>query len=223
MIDRLRNLQGRDVEHQLCLSADVPISVKVKDFQGNNEVIQGRADWALGYGINKNVTGSILVVAKADRSETAPIGLAQLMVYMAAIYESRVGKDNNRVFGMLADSTEFKFCYIDCTRKLLVSNTFRWATQQSTILTYLDTILLDTFKTSPSAKPARVNARNRPRYFKGLWRFGPEDEIEDEEDMATNDNHVEQIKVENSPFVESSGGPPEGVPRKGSRTRHITV
>lgn len=90
---------------------------------------------------------SILVVAKAERSETAPIGLAQLMVYIAAIHESRLGKENNRVFGMFADSAEFKFCYLDCDCKLLVSNTLHWATQRSRILTYLDTVLLDAFET----------------------------------------------------------------------------
>ena len=115
------------------------------------------------------------------------------MVYLAAIYQSTLGKENNRIFGMLADSSEFKFCYLDCNRMLLVSNPFRGATQQSTILTYLDTVLLDAFKTSPNAKPARLNARTRPRYFKGLCRFGPEDEMDDEEEMAPNENFVDEI------------------------------
>lgn len=196
LIDRLRNLEDQDAYHHLRLSAEVPVTVKVKDLYGNDEVIRGRADWALGYGRNKTDTGSILVVAEAKGPGKAFVGLPQLMVYMAAIFESRRNRTNHSVFGMLADSGKFQFAFLDHNKKLFVSNLFKWSSQKSTILTYIDTILLNAIHSSPHTTPTKTgntSLLNYPRYLKGQWKFGEDSEDEADEE-AGDDDFVDVIR-----------------------------
>lgn len=179
----------------------------MKDLYGNDEVIRGRADWALGYGKNKSDTGSILVVAEAKGSGKAFVGLPQLMVYMAAIFESRRGRENYSVFGMLADSGNFQFAFLDHTKKLFVSNLFKWSSQKSTILTYIDTILLDAIQSSPHTTPTKIgntSLRNYPRYLKGQWKFGEDSEDEADEE-AGDDDFVDVIRDHDRLVLRSTG------------------
>ena len=207
-MDRLRNLQDQDAHHLLLLSAEVQVNIKVKDLDGKDEIIRGRADWALGYGRDKNETGSILLVAEAKGPGKAFVGLPQLMVYMAAVHESRRSRINNNVFGMLADAGKFQFAFLDRTKKLFVSNLFKWSSQKSTILAYIDTILLDAIHSSPHTTLTKIrntNLRNYPRYLKRQWKFGGESEDEADEEVG-DDEFVDVIK-DHDPLVLRSRSP----------------
>ena len=196
LIDRLQKLEEQDAHRHLLLSAEVQVSVKVKDPDEKDEIIKGRADWALGYGRNKNDTGSILIVVEAKGSGKAFVGLPQLIVYMAAVFESRRGRTKNTVFGMLADSGVFQFAFLDHNKKLFLSNVFMWAGQKSTILTYIDTILLDAIKSSPHTTPTKArntSLRNYPFYLKGPWKFGEDSDSETDEE-AGDDDFVDVIR-----------------------------
>jgi hypothetical protein len=99
--------------HQLILLAEVPVSVKIKGDNGKHELIKGRADCVLGYGKTKANTGPILIVVEAKLRSNVLIRLSQMMVYMAAVQEARLGHTNNTAFGMLSDNVEFRFAFLD--------------------------------------------------------------------------------------------------------------
>lgn len=65
IMDRLRHSEGKDSRHWLQISAEVPVSIRIKDVYGNHEMVKGRAEWTLGYGTDKNDTGPILLVVEA--------------------------------------------------------------------------------------------------------------------------------------------------------------
>jgi hypothetical protein len=134
-------------------------------------------DWALNYEATK--PGSILIVWVAKRVGQAATGLPQLLVYMAGVLEARRDRINQTVFGMLSDSGTFQFAFLDEKKKFYTSALYRWATQQSTILAYVDAILIDAIQSSPHTTPTRTAnsiIRNYQRYLKGRWEFGDEPE-----------------------------------------------
>ena len=65
MVDRLSHLANKDAYESLLLPAEVPISIKVTEPDGHELLIKGKADWVLGWGINRRNTGSILVIIEA--------------------------------------------------------------------------------------------------------------------------------------------------------------
>lgn len=78
---------------------------------GDTSLIKGRADWALGYGTEKNDTGSILLVVEAKPFEHAPVGMPQLLVYMAAVYEASKDRVNRSVFGWSPTAKNSSFAF----------------------------------------------------------------------------------------------------------------
>lgn len=128
-MDRLNNLKDDSAAHRLQVSANVSVSIRVQDVYGNEEIVKGRADWALGYGTTKNDTGAILLVVEAKAADAASIGLPQLLVYMAAVQHARKYRINQSVFGMLTDSDMFRFAFLDQNAKLFVSEPLIWANE----------------------------------------------------------------------------------------------
>ena len=188
VLDRLRHLQDENVFRRLQLSAEVPVSIRAKDVYGNDEIVKGRADWALGYGRDKIDTGSILLMVEAKPYAKAPIGMPQLLVYMAAVHDARKDKINESVFGMLSDSEEFHFAFLDPNKKFFTLKPFLWRAEKATILAYLDMILLNAIESSPHTTSTKVNNKNLLNYASHLnshWRFGTdsdEDASEGESD-----------------------------------------
>jgi hypothetical protein len=199
LYDRLRHLEDKDAFHQLILSAEVLVSVNIQDEFGNPEIINGRADWVLGYGKTKANTGSILMIVEAKGLGKAETGLTQMLIYMAAVHEARRGHTNNSVFGMLSDSTEFKFAFLDSNKKFHVSFPLFWIKDQQAIISYIDAILLDAIQSSPYTTPTKIQNKTLfryPRYLKGRWAFGndAEDEVKTEEEICKEDI-VDVVKV----------------------------
>ena len=88
---------------------------------------------------------------------------------------------------MVSDAGSFRFAFLDHEKKLYVSSQFEWPTHRSTILAYIDTILLDAIQSSPHTTPTKVrntSLLSYPRYLRGQWRFGEEsdDELDKEDD-----------------------------------------
>ncbi|MCJ1377783.1 hypothetical protein MMC17_000879 [Xylographa soralifera] len=153
IIDRLNHLADRDAYNRLRVSAEVPVSIRIQNIYGNDEVMKGRADWALSYGVSKNETGSILLVVEAKPYDFAPIEMPQLLVYMAAVYEEQRDRVNRSVFGMVSDSKEFRFSFLIEKKKLFVSKPFVWLHDQPTIISYIDMMLISAIESSPHTAP----------------------------------------------------------------------
>jgi hypothetical protein len=192
LVDRLRHLEDKDAFHKLLLSAEVPLSVNGQDEFGGPELIKGRADWVLGYGKDKANTGSILIVVEAKALGNASIGLAQMLVYMAAVHEARLGHTNNSVFGMLSDGEEFIFAFLDSNKKFHDSVPLFWKVNQQAIISYLDAMLLDAIQSSPHTTPIKSQnktLRRYRRYLETKWAFGDaaEDEVRAETEIDEDD------------------------------------
>lgn len=183
------------------MSAEVPVSIRVKDKFGNDELVKGRADWALGYGTTKNDTGAILLVVEAKPFDSAPVGMPQLLVYMAAVQDARKHRINRSVFGMLSDSNEFRFSFLDENGKLFVSELLMWATRQDMIIAYIDMMLISAIESSPHTTPQKKNNRTIFSYRKALgrkWRFGDDaddEKTEDEEEESQEDDGWAVVKI----------------------------
>lgn len=168
------------------MNAEVPLVVNTTDNRGQPLTIRGRADWALGWGRNKSETDSLLLVLEAKSSEEGSTGMAQLIVYLAAVHAARKDKINRTVFGMLSDSWEFKFACLDNQKNLSVTKPLVWSDDKDMILAYLDTILLDTIESSPHTTPTKrqnANLYNYPKYLRSSWRFPEEEEEASEEEF----------------------------------------
>lgn len=175
--DRLQHLEGKDSYRRLQVSAEIPVSIRIKDIYGDTELVKGRADWALGYGTERSDTGSILLVVEAKHYEQAPVGMPQLLVYMAAVHEARKDRNNRSVFGMVSDSKEYRFCFLNEQKKFFVTRPFIWAIEQSTIIAYIDMMLNNAIESSPHTTPHRRNNRSMLNYGDFLERqlkFGEE-------------------------------------------------
>lgn len=203
IMDRLRNLEDKDSHHRLQVSAEVTLSIRIQDVYGNHVMVKGRADWALGYGTDKNDTGSILLVVEAKPYESAPVGIPQLLVYMAAVQEARQDRVNSSVFGMVSDSKEFRFCFLNGQKKRFVSEPLTWATKQSTIIAYIDMMLMSAIKSSPHTTPRKKNSRtilNYPGFLEKQWRFGEESNDESdggraEDSDGEDDDMVDLVNI----------------------------
>lgn len=176
-LDRLESLDDRYAYHHLFLKPEVPISTFVDTVDGREE-IKGRLDWALNYEIKKGVKpGSILVVWEAKRMGHALTGLPQLLVYMTGVLESRRDRINQTVFGVLSDSGNFTFAFVDDQRKFYVSKPYSWAADQSAILSYIDAIFEDAIQSSPHTTPVKAGNTvlfNYKEYLNKRWMFGIE-------------------------------------------------
>ena len=198
IVDRLRCLRDRDAYHRLQVSAEVPVSIRIKDIYGNDEIVKGRTDWALGYGVDKGDTGAILLIVEAKPYESAAIGMPQLLVYMAAVYEARKERVNRSVFGMLSDSREFRFSLLDEKKKLFTSRPFTWVTDQSTIIAHIDMMLISAIESSPHTTPTKLNNRNIHRHSEFLrtqWNFG--NELSDEGAEEEEEQEYDMVDVVN--------------------------
>lgn len=102
-----------DSHHSLQVSAEVPASIRIQDIYGSSEIVKGRADWVFGYGTDESDTGSIILVVETKPYESAPVGMPQLVVCMAAAHEARQDRVNSSVFRMVSDSKEFRFCFLN--------------------------------------------------------------------------------------------------------------
>lgn len=184
---------------KLRLNAEVPLIVHATDNRGQPLIIRGRADGALGWGRNKSETDSLLLVLEA-RSVEGSIGMAQLIVYLAAVHAAREDKTNRTVFGMLSDSYGFWFACLDNQKNLTVTKFLLWRDDKDMILAYLDTILLDAIESSPHTTPTRrqnANLYNYPKYLRSSWRFAEEEEEASEEEFEDEPYLVDVLQLSN--------------------------
>jgi hypothetical protein len=105
---------------------------------------------------------------------------------VAAVQEARLGHTNNSVFGMLSDSIEFRFAFLDSNKKFHYSHSLLWAVDQQAIVSHIDAMLLDAIQSSPHTTPTKGQNNTLLRYQKYLgskWAFGDaaEDEVRAEE------------------------------------------
>ena len=176
LLDRLEKLEDQNAYHRIRLKPEVPISVTINTTDNAREEFNGRMDWALNYETGRHVKpGAILIIWEAKRVGYALTGLPQLLVYMTGVLESRRDRTNQSVFGVLSGAGTFLFAFLDDKRKFYTSKPYTWVDDQSTILSYIDAILLDAIESLPPTAPTKAGNTtllNYQRYLKDRWTFG---------------------------------------------------
>ncbi|OXV10665.1 hypothetical protein Egran_01575 [Elaphomyces granulatus] len=159
--DRLNLLQDSNAEEHLNWVPEVSLS-EHKHCHSR----EGR----LGIGVQCEL--SIRFSLEAKRGGAAKAVLPQLIVYLAAIQDSRKRADkvNYSVFGVMTDSSEFIFVLLDESRKLFVSNTLSWLNQDTTIVKWIDKILEDAIKSSPPVKGHQMDCQTYQTELKNGFR-----------------------------------------------------
>ena len=89
---------------------------------------------------------------------TAQSGLPQLIIYLAAVQDTRkqAGKHNCSAFGILSDSSLFVFAHLGSRRTLFVSRPYSWHSEKVQIIQWIDRPLKDAIHTNPHATPVKV-------------------------------------------------------------------
>ena len=196
LLDRLQQLHDDEAYHHLMVRAEVPVQVTLTGSSGRvKELVKGRCDWVLSYEDTTNGhTDSILLAVEAKPHRRAPAGISQLLLYMAGVHKARQEKEkrNRSTFGMLSDSTNFHFAFLDHNKKFHVSRLFQWRHDQATIIAYIDNILQDAIASSPHTSSSKVDNSiilSFPRYMSSRWRNGLVEESEvDESDTSSVDS-----------------------------------
>jgi hypothetical protein len=69
---------------------EIDISVEVKNRRtGDATIVQGRADWCFGYGSRRDPLGTLLAAMEAKTRDEYSKGEAQLLTYLAILWEKR--------------------------------------------------------------------------------------------------------------------------------------
>jgi len=82
---------------------------------------------------------------------------------------------NSSVFGLLTDSTNFRFVYLDPSRKLFVSKSHEWLDEKARIVQWIDKILEDSIQAPPHTRPRKRFKKTtsaHQTYLKRQYQFG---------------------------------------------------
>ncbi|KAI9770206.1 MAG: hypothetical protein M1839_003234, partial [Geoglossum umbratile] len=127
--------------------------------------VAGRADYALGYK-GKKYPDAILIIAEAKKERCCPETILQTLCYLAGLQDARkkAGKLNVDLFGMMADTNEYRFVLLDCERRAFISEPLLWATRSSQIVAFVDHILRSAISSSPHTIPVKTKNRRITNY-----------------------------------------------------------
>jgi hypothetical protein len=106
----------------------------------------------------KQRVSKLTPVREAKKPGAAQSALPQLIIYLAAVQDSRKEskKINSSVFGLITDSEEYIFAWLDEKRNLFVSETYLWVTKKVKIIQWIDSILRDSIEASPHTTPIKT-------------------------------------------------------------------
>ncbi|KAH0541388.1 hypothetical protein FGG08_004152 [Glutinoglossum americanum] len=181
---RLEHLADDGTNHHLKVAAEVEVHTKARqpdavELSGiiMTATIRGRADWMLGYALTKKNLDGMLVVVEAKRDAATSKAIPQMMSYLAGVQDARAetGEQNHQVFGIMTDSSEFRFAFLNENRQMFLSNTLFWRTHATKIVAFLDYILQKAIESSPHTMPVKKGNHqllNYPRHLPNSFSFG---------------------------------------------------
>ncbi|KAH0553121.1 hypothetical protein GP486_006691 [Trichoglossum hirsutum] len=187
---RLEHLKDTGANKHLYVTAEVDIQTRARDpkavdpSSSNNVIIKGRADWAIGYAVSKTSLSSKFIIMEAKRDGESSKGIPQLMCYLAGVQDARVAesKTNQQVFGVLTDSREFRFAFLNERRQMFLSVPLLWVSDAPRIVAFLDHILQKAIESSPHTTPSKFkNAQllNYTRHLRKSFEYGNDEDLDD--------------------------------------------
>lgn len=139
---------------------ELELEVTVADAHANPILVNGRADWALGYKTRSDaLDGTVLVAIEAKRRDRFGAAEAQLLTYLAILRQLRLNarKTNAIVQGCYTDGERYVFVCIDNDGLVAISNVYdiRGVEQRKVVFNYLVTVLETAVRTSPTTSPVK--------------------------------------------------------------------
>ena len=64
-------------------------------------------------------------MVEAKPFESAPVGMLQLLIYVAAVFEARIKRMKRSIFGLLSDGKAFYFWFLNNKKKILTIREYR--------------------------------------------------------------------------------------------------
>jgi hypothetical protein len=85
---------------------------------------------------------------------------------LAGLQDARkkAGKFNVDLFGMMADTEEYRFVLLDRKRRAFISEPLLWATRSGQIMAFVDYILHSAISSSPHTTPIKTKNRRITNY-----------------------------------------------------------
>ena len=170
LCDRLLALDDRYADKILQVATEVDIRSELVDIGMkvgyHAGYVAGRADYVLSYGRLKSDLENVLVVIEAKKVGLCSTAIAQTLCYLGGIQNARkrAGKINIEVFGIMADTDEFRFALLDDQRTAYLSKPLSWKTKSGRIVAFLDCILCSAIESSPHTTPVKINNKQIKQY-----------------------------------------------------------
>lgn len=123
--------------------------------------VTGRADYTLGHGSLKASLEDILIVVEAKKDGDCASAIPQTLCYLAGVQNAckQAGKVNTTVFGIMADTLEYRFVLLDHQRTAFVSRPLSWLMERDRIVAFVDHIFQSAIESSPHTTPVKFNNR----------------------------------------------------------------
>ncbi|KAI9765079.1 MAG: hypothetical protein M1840_007786 [Geoglossum simile] len=165
LCDRLLALDDRNANKYLQVATEVDIRAELVDDKRKHMYkagyVTGRADYTLGHGSLKASLEDILIVVEAKKDGDCANAIPQTLCYLAGVQNARkqAGKVNTTVFGIMADTLDYRFVLLDHQRTAFVSRPLSWLMERDRIVAYVDHIFQSAIESSPHTTPVKFNNR----------------------------------------------------------------
>ncbi|KAI9854112.1 MAG: hypothetical protein M1813_001555 [Trichoglossum hirsutum] len=138
---------------------EMALSVRVAN-GGQEWLVSGIADWALGYGERAALEeGTVMIAVEAKRTENLGRAHAQLLAYLATIRQLRIqaNKTNVMTQGFYSDGREYTFVCIRNDGSVMFSMTYNLLHRGKlkTVFNFLLSMLDTAAKSSPNTSPTK--------------------------------------------------------------------
>jgi hypothetical protein len=163
-------------QHLLTVFTEAKLSVELPGDDGDTKIVlNGRADWAVGYN-SRLETGNFLVAIEAKQKSELSRGAAQLLAYLAILRENRIRKKKTNITsqGFYSDGRTFVFMSIDNDGTVYESEMYQRRTEDglNTIYSFIVALLTSAMRSSPTVsptKPAKQREREIRHYKSDVW------------------------------------------------------
>ncbi|KAI9768479.1 MAG: hypothetical protein M1840_004889 [Geoglossum simile] len=146
LCDRLLALDDRNANKSLQVATEVDIRAELVDDKRKHM-------YKAGY--------DILIVVEAKKDGDCASAIPQTLCYLAGVQNARkqAGKVNTTVFGIMADTLEYRFVLLDHQRTAFVSRPLSWLMERDRIVAFVDHIFQSAIESSPHTTPVKFNNR----------------------------------------------------------------
>jgi hypothetical protein len=149
-----------NLDSRITLFPELDMSVIAENrYTQQSVLIQGRADWAFGYGTKRNTDSNIIVAMKAKQPSEFSKGEVQLLAYLSILREIRrkAGKTNTDTQGFWTDGTHYTFMCIRSSGAVDQSVPYNIVKESDlkTVFNFIVTMFETAIRSTPIVSPTK--------------------------------------------------------------------